>query len=118
VDGLKSINDSHGHLAGNDALMRLANVLRANCRTTDIAGRYGGDEFMLILPDATSDATRNLVQRISEDLRNDRRQPAVSVSTGAAMYPQDGEHVDRLIAAADRAMYRAKRDRDESGQSG
>ncbi|MBI2994948.1 MAG: MASE1 domain-containing protein [Gammaproteobacteria bacterium] len=111
VDGLKTLNDRYGHLAGNQALVRLANVLRANCRATDIAGRFGGDEFMLILPEETSEAAQNLLQRISEDMENDRQEPRVSVSAGAAMYPQEGENFDQLIAAADRAMYKVKRDR-------
>ena len=111
LDGLKALNDTLGHLVGNQALIRLARVLQANCRATDIAGRYGGDEFVLMLPEATQDGALQLARRISEDLANDGQQPPLTVSVGTAMFPQDGEAVERLIGAADRALYEAKRKR-------
>ena len=108
LDGLKKINDAHGHLVGSRALRRLANILRIHCRGIDTAARYGGDEFVVVLPETESEAARQVAQRISEQLRNDGEEPTISVSAGTAIFPQDGKTVDELLAAADRALYREK----------
>jgi diguanylate cyclase (GGDEF)-like protein len=109
LDGLKEINDHHGHLVGSRALCRLADTLRIHCREIDTAARYGGDEFVLVLPETDSEATRRVAKRISERLRNDGEQPPISVSTGEAIFPRDGTAIDELLRAADRALYRDKR---------
>jgi diguanylate cyclase (GGDEF)-like protein len=108
LDGLKKINDAHGHLTGSNALCRLANILRIHCREIDTAARYGGDEFVLVLPETESEAAGHVARRISERLRNDGEEPGISVSTGTAMYPRDGETIEELLGAADRALYREK----------
>ena len=109
LDGLKKINDAHGHLVGSRALRRVANILQLHCREIDTAARYGGDEFVLVLPEAESEAARNVAQRISEQLRDDGEEPSISISAGAAIFPQDGKTINELLAAADRALYREKR---------
>ena len=109
LDGLKKINDAHGHLVGSRALRRVANILQLHCREIDTAARYGGDEFVLVLPEAESEAARNVAQRISEQLRDDDEEPSISISAGAAIFPQDGKTINELLAAADRALYREKR---------
>jgi len=109
LDSLKKINDAHGHLVGSRVLCRLANILQIHCRAIDTAARYGGDEFVLVLPETKSIAALQVAQRISEQLRNDGEEPPISVSTGAATYPQDGKTIDELLSAADRALYRGKR---------
>jgi diguanylate cyclase (GGDEF)-like protein/PAS domain S-box-containing protein len=109
LNGLKKINDAHGHLVGSRALGRLANVLRIHCREIDTAARYGGDEFVLVLPETESEAARHVAQRISERLRDDGEEPPISVSAGAAIFPQDGLTIEELLAAADRDLYREKR---------
>jgi diguanylate cyclase (GGDEF)-like protein len=108
LDGLKKINDVHGHLVGSRALCRLADTLRIHCREIDTAARYGGDEFVLILPETDSAATRRVAERISERLRNDGEEPPISVSTGEAIFPRDGRAIDELLRVADRALYRDK----------
>jgi len=108
LDGLKKVNDAHGHLVGSRALCRLANILRIHCREIDTAARYGGDEFVLVLPETDSEAARRVAERISERLRNDAEDPSISVSTGTAIYPQDGKTIDELFGAADRTLYAAK----------
>jgi diguanylate cyclase (GGDEF)-like protein len=108
LDGLKKINDAHGHLVGTRALCRLANTLRIHCREIDTAARYGGDEFVLVLPETDSEAAWRVAQRISERLRNDGEEPPISVSAGAATFPRDGRTIDELLGAADRALYSGK----------
>ena len=108
MDGLKSINDQHGHLVGSRALCRLANVLRVNSRTIDTAARYGGDEFAVVLPETNGDVAALILQRIRERLAQDKEKPALSVSAGAAVYPADGDTPEKLLAAADRALYGMK----------
>lgn len=109
LDGLKKINDAHGHLVGSRALCRLAEILRLHSREIDTAARYGGDEFILVLPETGLDEGLRVAQRICERLRNDGGTPALSVSTGTAIYPQDGATVEELLGAADRALYLQKR---------
>ena len=109
LDGLKKINDAHGHLVGSRALCRLAEILRLHSREIDTAARYGGDEFILVLPETELKEGQHVAQRISERLRNDGGEPVLSVSTGTAIYPQDGATVEELLAAADRALYQQKR---------
>jgi two-component system cell cycle response regulator len=109
LDGLKKINDAHGHLVGSHALRRVANILQLHCREIDTAARYGGDEFVLVLPETDSAAARHVAQRISDHLRKDGEEPAVSVSAGAAVFPHDGKTINELLASADRALYLEKR---------
>ncbi len=108
MDGLKAINDQHGHLVGSRALCRLANVLRVNSRSMDTPARYGGDEFALVLPETSAQVAELLVQRIRERLAQDTEKPPLSASAGAAVYPADGETPEKLLAAADRALYGMK----------
>ena len=108
LDGLKKINDAHGHLVGSRALCRVANILHIHCREIDTAARYGGDEFVLVLPETDSEAAWRVAQRISERLRNDGEEPPISVSTGEAIFPRDGRAIDELLRVADRALYRDK----------
>ncbi len=109
MDGLKKINDAHGHLVGSRALCRLANILRIQCREMDTAARYGGDEFVVLLPETESEAAQHVAQRISERLRDDGEDPPISASAGAAIFPHDGKTIDELLSAADNALYRNKR---------
>src|SRR5712664_1203171 len=108
MDGLKKINDAHGHLVGSRALCRLAGILHIHCRAIDTAARYGGDEFVLVLPETESASAVQVAQRVSEQLNNDGEEPSISVSTGTATYPRDGKTIDELLAAADRALYGQK----------
>jgi diguanylate cyclase (GGDEF)-like protein/PAS domain S-box-containing protein len=108
LDGLKSINDRYGHLTGNEALCRLADTLSICCRDIDTAARFGGDEFALVLPETAAPSASLVAQRIRENLAFDGRGIKLSVSTGAAAYPQDGQSIGELLGAADAAMYAMK----------
>ena len=109
LDGLKTVNDRYGHLVGSRALCRLANVLRVHCRAVDTAARYGGDEFALVLPEASSEAAGCVARRICERLASDGETPLLSVSAGASVFPEDGDTIEKLLGAADRALYGMKR---------
>jgi diguanylate cyclase (GGDEF)-like protein/PAS domain S-box-containing protein len=110
LDELKRINDRLGHLAGNRALKRLAAVMKQHCRSTDLAARFGGDEFAWLVVDAEPGRAEQIAARIERCVRNDGMKPAISVSVGTAMYPEDGRTPQELLDAADRELYRRKRD--------
>jgi diguanylate cyclase (GGDEF)-like protein/PAS domain S-box-containing protein len=108
LNGMKRINDSYGHLAGNRALCRLADIFRSSCRSIDTAARYGGDEFAMILPETTAIEADAVGRRICEHLTNDHEEPLLSVCVGIAVYPEDGITIETLFQAADRALYKMK----------
>ncbi len=108
MDGLKTVNDQYGHLVGSRALCRLATVLKLHSRSIDTAARYGGDEFALVLPEAGREVAARVVERVRERLVQDGELPRLSVSAGAAMFPADGDTPEKLLGAADHALYRMK----------
>ena len=111
LDGLKRINDAHGHLVGSLAICRVAEVLHLSCRETDTAARYGGDEFALVLPESSSEAAARVAERISQRLAGDVEEPRLSVSMGVAEYPRDGSTIEHVLSVADQALYDRKRAR-------
>ena len=109
LDGLKKINDTHGHMMGSRALCRLAEVLRAHCREVDTPARYGGDEFAVVLPGAGLAQAQQIATRIRERIASDGESPAISASVGSAVFPEHGESIEKLLSAADKALYAMKR---------
>jgi diguanylate cyclase (GGDEF)-like protein len=114
-DNLKMVNDTHGHEAGNQLLRHIAAAIQAELRFTDVAARYGGDEFIVLLPETPSKGAMEVAERIR--LRVAGSPPfiggkslASSVSIGVAVYPEDGATLDALAAHADGALYAAKQD--------
>ena len=114
LDGFKHVNDRYGHPVGDRVLQDVAAVLRRGVREGDFVGRYGGDEFVAVLPDADAAGARAVAERILAATADrvvvelgESRLP-VSLSIGFAVYPDDGGTHEELVAAADGAMYRAK----------
>jgi diguanylate cyclase (GGDEF)-like protein/PAS domain S-box-containing protein len=112
LDELKRVNDLQGHLAGNRALRRLAAVMNEHCRSTDLAARYGGDEFAVVLIDSDRGMAEHVAQRIEQRLRSDTEKPPLGVSIGIGVYPDDGCTPAELIEAADQRLYRRKKNQD------
>ena len=117
LDGLKRINDRHGHMVGSQALCRLADVLCSCCRDIDTPARFGGDEFALVLPETNAEAANLVAERICESVASDGKGPKISVSVGIAVYPQNGESIERLLSQADSALYSMKRQRMVAAES-
>lgn len=116
MDYFKRYNDTYGHQQGDEVLRLLAEILRQNVRQSDIVGRYGGEEFAVILPETSKGAAVGLAQRLCEVVANTPFPghpggPPVrcTISIGVASYPEDGLTVSDLVSAADTALYRAKR---------
>jgi len=114
LDGLKKINDRHGHVIGSRALCRVATILQLNSRSIDTAARYGGDEFALVLPETNLSAAQQVVERIRECLEDDEEVPHLSISIGVATFPKSGVTVQQLLEHADRALY-AMKDQSKKG---
>jgi len=115
LDLLREINNTYGHLAGDAVLERIADVFRRNLRVDDVAARFGGEEFVLLLPDTELANALALAERVREAVGKERVDVAAisetlsaTVSIGVAMCPRDGTDPSTLIHRADLAVYRAK----------
>jgi diguanylate cyclase (GGDEF)-like protein len=111
IDGLKRINDSHGHPAGDRVLMQVAMSLRRSIRSVDTAARIGGDEFCVLLPEQDLKSAAKLAARLATAVEEEVAapgEPSVTISIGVAASPEHGDEAEALIDTADRAMYRAK----------
>lgn len=114
VDFFKKVNDAMGHPAGDELLRRLAEVLSADLRQTDLIARYGGEEFAVVLPETTRSEALQVGERmrlaVEEKINHGTPWPVkVTVSIGVASFPEDGKTAEQIIHAADQAMYVAKR---------
>jgi len=112
-DNLKAVNDRHGHEAGNRLLKMVAKCIQTELRHTDVLARYGGDEFVALLPETPADRAIEVAQRILDEMSStplefEGERIETSVSIGLACYPEDGRSIDVVQARADRAMYLAK----------
>ncbi|MSO55665.1 MAG: GGDEF domain-containing protein [Acidobacteria bacterium] len=120
LDGFKNVNDQHGHLCGSRALVEAASVIRSCVRETDIAARFGGDEFAVVLPDTGSEGAVAVAERVRERifaynfLAGDGLTVRLTSSVGVATLPDVAASSEELIKAADTAMYRVK-DRGKNG---
>ena len=115
LDHFKRFNDSFGHLAGDEALVRLGDVLRAHCRAGGVAARYGGEEFVVLVPEVSQDGAVIVAQRIRSAFRSagdvgpaGAGRNRLTVSVGVASFPDDAADAKRLIDCAERALDAAK----------
>jgi len=114
LDYFKNVNDKYGHLAGSHLLKEFGDVLRQTLRDVDIITRYGGDEFVIILPETTPTRGLKAAKRIREALNHHEFHPdrnltlKITASFGVSTYPQDAESTLDIIRAADQAMYKVK----------
>jgi len=113
ADHFKDVNDQHGHLIGDQVLQGLAIRLKKNLRADEILGRYGGEEFAVLLPETSLKSARQVAERLRADIdRNpitsDRGSIRVTVTIGAACVSDLDERIDQLLDKADKALYKAK----------
>ncbi len=116
ADGLKMVNDTHGHAAGDDLIKAISRAIIATCRGTDRGARIGGDEFAVILPETDREAATRFLERLSVAIEAESflaggmtLNPACSM--GLALFPDDGRDAEALKQHADAALYQHKRDR-------
>ncbi|MEW6399023.1 MAG: diguanylate cyclase [Bacillota bacterium] len=112
-DQLKRVNDRYGHLAGNAVVRAVAESLKARVRAADVVARYGGDEFVIIMPDTGLNEAGQALRRVLEGIPaqvyvREKEVPVPGISWGVAAYPEDGETPEDLLGVADTRMYREK----------
>ncbi len=117
LDYLRNINNTYGHQAGDIVLLGTADILQRHIRGSDVAARFGGEEFVVLLADTDMDGARTVAERVRSDLEHSRfdvNSPDgpinATMSIGVASYPRDGRTIEVLMRAADLAVYQAKRD--------
>jgi diguanylate cyclase (GGDEF)-like protein len=110
VDHFKAVNDTHGHAAGDEVLVAVADALRGQCRVADVAARTGGEEFVVLLPATDLSDALVAAERIRGAVASESRSTPipVTVSVGVAAFPETSTDAQRLLVAADDALYRAK----------
>ena len=112
LDDLKSVNDRFGHIAGDQVLRSVAEIVRNGVRKIDVAARYGGDEFVALLPETDPTGGWVLAEKVRLTVAEQGLagvEPGPTVSVGVVSYPADGRSADALLVSADRAMYASKR---------
>lgn len=109
IDDFKKLNDRHGHLYGDAVIIELSNIIKSSIRTNDYAGRYGGDEFLILLPSADVAGAEDLYGRLSDALLKYGLEHNEKITMSAGITTFDHENVDDLIRKADNRLYIAKR---------
>lgn len=116
ADHFKALNDAHGHPVGDLVLQKIGAILRESCRQSDTVGRYGGEEFVVLLPETDIETAqrkveylRDLVARTPIELGATGERVQITISAGLASFPQDGQEAAELFALADERMFQAKR---------
>uniref|UniRef100_A0A7V3RHM0 Sensor domain-containing diguanylate cyclase n=1 Tax=candidate division WOR-3 bacterium TaxID=2052148 RepID=A0A7V3RHM0_UNCW3 len=107
-DNFKSYNDKFGHSAGDEILRRFSTVMKEGIRDVDFLGRYGGDEFVAVLPETDANFALVVAERIRKKIESENLDPPVTLSIGIAVFPRDAREKQKLIDLADRACYESK----------
>jgi diguanylate cyclase (GGDEF)-like protein len=113
LDNFKAINDSHGHIQGDQVLIKVANRFKQNIRESDTVARLSGDEFAIIIEELSSEqdagfVAQKLIETLSKPFEIGQSKIELSASIGISLFPRDGDDSDALIRQADAAMYRVK----------
>ena len=113
IDHFKFVNDSYGHLAGDEVLVQVASLLKKHARGSDIACRYGGEEFLLVFPGTSLEFARKRAEEIQQNcaalsIQHEGKNIAVMLSFGVAAYPDHGQQWEQIIVKADKALYQSK----------
>jgi diguanylate cyclase (GGDEF)-like protein len=116
LDNFKKINDSYGHVFGNEVLKSLGNTVDSVLRDKDVVARYAGDEFVVLLPDTDKSSAKHIAQRLSAAISEmslthigeTTQRVSISASIGVAMFPENGNDLESLLHHADCAMYESK----------
>jgi len=114
LDHFKQVNDTHGHLVGSRLLVEVGQIIKKNIRKADIAARYGGDEFVLVLPNTNKEGATTMACKLRDVVRahyfltSEGYRIRLTASFGVASYPEDAQSKLTLVRQADQAMYRVK----------
>lgn len=110
IDNFKKINDTYGHQVGDDVLAKFALQIKKTIREEDVLCRYGGEEFLVLLPETCVVGAKNLAKRIQNSVFKDSllKHYKITFSAGIASYPKNGKTIDELISIADTFLYKAK----------
>ena len=113
LDHFKLCNDTYGHLVGDIALKEIAKIMKEHVRQVDLVGRYGGEEFVIALPDTDKKSAINVAERIRSSVEKHKFRAydetiAITISIGVANFPENGEEIPTLIDRADQSLYKAK----------
>jgi len=115
LDNFRDINERYGHETGDRSIVEVVRIVNGVMRESDILARFGGDEFVMLLPDTAGETAQAMAERIRLDVESKGilkgyggRESGLTLSVGIASFPEDGDDVKKLKEAADRALYRAK----------
>jgi len=113
IDQFKFVNDGSGHQAGDEVLVQVASLLKKHARGSDIACRYGGEEFLLVFPGTSLEFARKRAEEIQQNcaalsIQHEGKNIAVMLSFGVAAYPDHGQQWEQIIVKADKALYQSK----------
>jgi len=116
IDNFKNINDSYGHIVGDQVLKGIATIILSSLRDSDIVGRYGGEEFVVIMPEIDKNSSLNALKRVLINVQNNQFKSlkngffSVTLSAGIASFPEDADNLTDLFILSDERLYKAKRE--------
>ncbi|MDP8230519.1 MAG: diguanylate cyclase [Candidatus Gorgyraea atricola] len=109
IDDFKKFNDTHGHQAGDAILRTISDIFKKTSKRIDIVARYGGEEFVMLLPGTNKQEALVLAERLRKTVKESKDLKGITISIGAASFPEDAKEKEQLISLADKALYKAKR---------